>query len=72
MKTKEIDYNELYNNNQDFHDYVEKYRTCGHNYSVQEALSVNIVQSVGEYYAENPSSKKSDSTTISVGCGGAC
>lgn len=72
MKTKEIDFNKLYDTNSDFKEYVDKYRTSGRDYSVQEALLVNIVQSVGEYYAENPRQKNTENSTVTVGCGGAC
>lgn len=46
-----IDYTALYASNEDFRQYVDKYRTK-HNISVDEALQHYLVQAAGRIYKE--------------------
>lgn len=49
MKDRVIDYKKLYDSNDDFHDYVQKYvRTTGK--TVEKALREKIVKEVGNMY----------------------
>lgn len=51
-----IDYTALYAENEDFRQYVDKYRTK-HNISVDEALQHYLVQMAGKMYKEQMDNK---------------
>lgn len=49
--------NELYKNNEDFRNYVDKYCTK-HKCSAQEALSHKLIRGVAEFYGKKSESGK--------------
>lgn len=60
-----LDYEKLYNTNEDFKRYID--RNCkDYGLTVIDALKMKLFQSVGDMYAEKSESKK---TEIKIGCG---
>lgn len=54
-------YKQLYLENQEFHDYVERLRRHGKNdadVELEEILARKTVKDVGDYYASKPASEK--------------
>jgi hypothetical protein len=55
------DYKQLYLENQEFHDYVERLRRPGKNdasVELEEILARKTVKDVGDYYVSKPASKQ--------------
>ena len=60
-----MDFKKLYEENKDFHDFVDK--TCRtYNVTVEQALTMFTVREVGMYYAENRVPHKGE---VKIDCG---
>ena len=66
-----MDYKKLYEENKEFHTFVDKVcRT--YDKTLEEALQMATVREVGNYYSVNRTGVSCETVNINAGCGGGC